>query len=423
MPITYRYHQDTRDGQIYPCVLMPDGKWWSATDSSHSSPGSTDVGHGLVYPDRASALAAVPPGAHMPTILEGSDLVASLGAMPGTQLKSTSWDGTDDYGFNFLPLLSYGFGAFMESDEHANPSYVYSIQVYTGDSHAYGGFGGYPISVRFIVDTFNEPSPFTLFGAGFQGFERGHSTKVTRQIEWVDSIGGTIRGVPMAPATYDEWEIEAEFWVNASQAQAIEAAVPPYGTPTEQAIRIPARGGDATFAGLKPHSTDGAADLYQFPEVRAFSSMGRKGVRQDLYGYRITFALRTFQGGFTVNPQSIAPTTTVPAWLQTKFGSHQSQDWSSQAPATFSASQGVDTGFRPVKHGRRRDVNFNLDHLSTAQVDSLVAMFRGVRHNSVVVQVDNGANGIQSVPVYLKGLSLQRGAGLWWDGALEMVLA
>lgn len=435
---------DARDGHVYTFRLMPDGRWWSdnlayasATSKDYNNDPANRPTYGRLYL-WADAVANAMSGAHIATQTEWQDLVSKAGGdtVAGGYLKSsTLFNGTDLWGFSALPG---GFSTGPNFYDLANAGYWWTSTNVAGTANlwslsiAYDSASqgtalvatGYLFSARMVLDSWpSEVSPFTFLGAPFSGFERGFSVKLNRQIDFVDTIGGTIRGIPKAPAIYDEWEVDTELWVNASQAQILETVVPPYGVPVEQSIRVPTRSGDPTFAGLLPNSSTGVTDTYLYPEVRAFTSMGRKGVRMDLYGYKITFALRCFSDGTATNPQTSAPTTTVPTWLSKKFASHQVQDWSNQSVATFSASNGASTDFRPVKHGRRTDINFNLDHLTVTQASQLVQFFRGVRHNSVTINVDNGPNGVQAVAVYLKGLSLQRGAGLWWDGSLEMVLA
>lgn len=259
-----------------------------------------------------------------------------------------------------------------------------------------------------------------LFGSSFDGFERGMTVNIQRRITVKDSIGGSVRMIPFGGAALDCWKVETEFWCNATNAVLIEAAVPPYGVPGEKYLRLPGRSGVNSFPGLSPNTTDVyGEDAYYCDEVTRFESMGRKGPALNLYGYSVTLKLYESIDGGATNPAT-APTTTAPTWLQQKFSARQLQDWSNtqrygtEAYGYFSASY--------IKHGRRKDVNLNLDHLTASQADQLVAFFRGVRENTTTISVDNGPSGIQSVSVYLVGLQLHR-TGLHWDGTLETVLA
>lgn len=260
---------------------------------------------------------------------------------------------------------------------------------------------------------------FSLFGATFRGFDRGMTVKIQRPITVKQSIGGSVRLIPYADARFDAWEVEAELWVSGAQAQSLEAVVPPYGIPNDQFLRLPRRAGANTFPGLAPFGDSGTYDLYFCEQATSFESMGRKAPKVDLYGYKIGLRLFSHVDG-GIDNIATTPTTTAPTWLQRKFAAHQIQDWSA-TDRSGSAAYGQATPLY-VQHGRRRDVNLNLDHMDQTRADQLVAYFRGVRHNTTSVQIDNGPNGVQTVSVYLAGLELHR-QGLLWDGTLEMVLA
>jgi uncharacterized protein (TIGR02145 family) len=116
MSITYKNYTDSRDGTVYPCVQMPDGKWWFTKNLSYASANShvynndsaNEAIYGRLYPwdDLASAC---PPGCHIPTDAEWTALTTAIGEdVAGTKLKASSalWitnTGTDDYGFSALP--------------------------------------------------------------------------------------------------------------------------------------------------------------------------------------------------------------------------------------------------------------------------------------------------------------------------------
>ena len=261
----------------------------------------------------------------------------------------------------------------------------------------------------------------SLFGAPFDGFERGYSCTVMRNINWVPSIGGTQQGIPVAPAAFDAWEIDAELWIDEDRAEAFEAVFPPYGTPTSNSIVVPPRFGTNTFAGLAPQSSSSGGDTYVNAELVSCESQGRKGPRLNLIGYRIVFRLYCNSAGVETNPAT-TPTTTAPDWLNQKFTAHQIQDWSAQG-VVAEGTAGPSDNYRPVQHGRRRDINMNLDHLSQDRVDNLVAWYRGVRHSKATISIDRGPTGQGGVTVKLVDLKLQRTAAGLWDGTLEMSVA
>lgn len=200
MSITYRQHQDTRDGKIYNCVLMPDGKWWSAVDLDYGGAGyyyNNDPALGAIYGRLYTweeALVACPPGSHLPGDPEWTTLETAISAPDGTKLKANSalWTintGTDDYGFAALPGGHYDYngefvdikslGLFWTSTVTGSGlSYNRKIRILYGNnpsvvtsvvSGVSAGAYAYKLSVRFIVDVFNEPIPPTKIKGAFSG--------------------------------------------------------------------------------------------------------------------------------------------------------------------------------------------------------------------------------------------------------------
>lgn len=346
------------------------------------------------------------------------------------ELKGFQFGGLDTYGFNVKPAGYYiiPWNQFSGSGEDSRiwASDIVSEIAANGELFGINIVGRYNTvfynhmcSVRFIVDAFNEPHPLKLFGVNFDGFERGMTVSIQRPIQVVDSIGGSVKLIPYGPAELDEWRVETELWVKGEWAAELESAVPPYGVPQTTDMYLPPRSGSASFPGLRPALAGSSADKYIHPQVTRFESQGRKGPIVDLFGYFIDFTLRSWAAGVATNPAT-APTTIPPTWLQTKFAARQLQDWSVETATVKSG--GFQATYLRAKHGRRKDINFNLDHLTAAQANELVAFFRGVRHNVTTITCDNGPDGLQAVSVYLVGLQLHR-TGLHWDGTLETVLA
>lgn len=434
MPITYRQHQDTRDGTIYNCVLMPDGKWWAAENLRWAGAGwdyNNDPANSLIYGrlyDRRAASSLVPVGSHLPDDAEFN----ALASLSGASLRDgvTGWTTLDGTNTTGLSMRGGGIGVLLDSSGpfFSNKS-AYGYWACSGGYYAYMQDSSElyvsptasddAMSVRFIVDVFNEPHPIKLFGVNFDGFERGMTVTLKRPINVVDSIGGSVKLIPYGPAILDEWQVETELWVKGEWAAQLETAVPPYGVPGEVALRLPPRSGGVSFPGLLPAEAGASADRYDYPQVTRFEGQGRKGPIIDLHGYFLDFTLRCWAGGNATNPAT-ATTTTAPAWLAQKFAARQLQDWSTQ-DAIYSTA-GAATTYARSKHGRRRDINLNLDHLTESQANELVGLYRGVRHNPVTVTLDNGPEGQTELSVYLVGLQLHR-TGLHWDGTLETVIA
>ena len=169
---------DTRDGQTYKTVKMPDGKTWMAQNLNYKTKsGSWCYYDSLSYCKKygrlynwKTAKTVCPNGWKLPSNQEWDSLVTMAHGLSGRKLKSKSgWhdecerhengNGTDNYGFSALPgggrisagvfysagdygywwtatedsgVLAYGRGMNYEIDyvdEHSfNPSYGFSVR-------------------------------------------------------------------------------------------------------------------------------------------------------------------------------------------------------------------------------------------------------------------------------------------------------
>lgn len=117
---------DKRDGIVYRCIKMGDGRWWMG-ENLHGRFGVYKEGnptetYGLLY-DWESATDYVPEGWSLPTDAEWTTLGEALGGalIAGDKMKSTTgWDddngvsgnGTNSSGWNGLPggLYNEGYG-------------------------------------------------------------------------------------------------------------------------------------------------------------------------------------------------------------------------------------------------------------------------------------------------------------------------
>lgn len=191
MSITYRYHRDTRDGKIYNCVLMPDGKWWSAENLAWEGaawiPPQNDgywdsaLAAARLY-QLSSVLGNLPTGTHLPSLAEWVAMATAANARSkAAPLKSLAgWDprysganGTDQYGFALIGsncmvsigewVSQTGYGGYL----HASDGFVFTYGN-TGIREGYNSDDSW-MAVRFIVDVFNEPIPPTKIKGMFSG--------------------------------------------------------------------------------------------------------------------------------------------------------------------------------------------------------------------------------------------------------------
>jgi len=120
---------DPRDGKTYSTVRMPDGNVWMAENMNWQGAGwcyDNDKAncdkYGRLYTwKEAVAIGNAIPGWHLPTDEEWTALTKAVGVLPGTKLKASSWDGTDDFGFSGLPAGDrHESGAFDNIDKRTN---------------------------------------------------------------------------------------------------------------------------------------------------------------------------------------------------------------------------------------------------------------------------------------------------------------
>lgn len=194
MSVAYYNFTDPRDGKVYPCVQMPDGKWWFAKNLSYATPNSqtyyddpaneTIYGRLYTWDDLANAC---PSGCHIPTDDEWTALTTAIGGDSGTKLKANSslWNtntGTDAYGFSVLPAgYRYDVGAFYglgdlanfwsSSERDASSAWARNFYYTDADVSRFYENETYGFSLRCIVDEV-PPSPSIYPPSGtFQGVQ------------------------------------------------------------------------------------------------------------------------------------------------------------------------------------------------------------------------------------------------------------
>ena len=176
VPETPNTFTDTRDGQKYRTVKMPDGKTWMAQNLNYQTandslryPHSYCEKYGRLY-DWNTATTVCPSGWHLPSDAEWNSLFAAVGGWKtaGEKLKSKSgWNengnGTDNYGFSALPggdrhsdggfdFAGY-YGLWWTATEDDNGLAYYRRMLYRDDrvdEDGYDKSGGY--SVRCVAD-------------------------------------------------------------------------------------------------------------------------------------------------------------------------------------------------------------------------------------------------------------------------------
>ena len=134
-----------------------------------------------------------------------------------------------------------------------------------------------------------------------------------------------------------------------------------------------------------------------------FSALGNVAVGASPYNER----------GF-VHPTGIQ---SVPAILSRKFTAHQLQAYSRLAVPLPINAPTVTAGW----NGMRRDASMSLDHLSSAEADEVVTWFRGQRDTPFSLVNDQAFGpGQPTSNAIARELTVNRGAGWWWDLKLDL---
>ena len=274
----------------------------------------------------------------------------------------------------------------------------------------------------------------------FDGAERDLTIDVDRGIRWKDSIGG-----PPLPMVYgggsaanDLVTLKFTAWVPLSVGQEWEANFPPYviGTPSNPVIDLylpgspttPAIPGFGTYLATGPQA--GSWRLKYLTVVKCVRTLGAKGPNINLYGYSLQVQFQAQGHGAFSNIQNPNPgpdtgyTTiygsSIPTAVIGKFASHQIQDWSSSREPL----PGTNT-YAYVQHGRRFDANIALDHVTANDMAAIIGWYEAVRNNTTPIQAQNAFGpqwGNSFHAAYLTNLTVNRGAGWWWDGMLSISL-
>lgn len=264
-------------------------------------------------------------------------------------------------------------------------------------------------------------------GVPFDGFERGWEMTIDRHIEVIDVVGSRPRLIPLFPtAATDEVDLSAEIWVNGTNAALIESTLPPKGAASTVNLLLQGIPSVAAVAGFGTYSSDNWR-LFGCVLTAPVTSLGRKAVRVDLFGYglQLRFAANAYGlGGASGNERSgAAPTdTTVPAILSRKFSAHQIQDPSvMRSPVPL----GSGAAFPVVVHGRRLDATIQLDHMTEAEATAVCNWFRAIRATPFNVTAAQlfGPGMPSTVSAVATKLTMRRGSGNWWEADLSLSYA
>ena len=263
-----------------------------------------------------------------------------------------------------------------------------------------------------------------------QGTERDWELDIDRGILWGDPVGSWPRGRPLwldaNPQKHDRVDFRYTIWMDAATAKKLESWLPPYKGPTPTAT-VYFQTQDASNPIWPGFGNYVAGDGWKLVNVTLdpLDVMGQKGPIMDLWGYRMTGTFAACGQGTARNERNYTvPTSTAPpAFLATKFGSHQIQDASS-APRPLPVPTTI---FPVVQHGRRRDARVMLDHMEFAEAEAIVNFYRAIRQNKFVYPGDSGDYTSPLGPqrlggelVVAKGLTVRRGSGWWYEGELDI---
>lgn len=269
--------------------------------------------------------------------------------------------------------------------------------------------------------------------ASFEGIEWDLEYTVDRHIAWKDSLGGPPRGLAVMPNTAGVSDgINATFtvWTPSANAANLEAMLPPYGDGYKFDLLLPGLSDTQAFPGFG--QWDGTSNAWKLVSLTPNSpaeSMGRKAPIVDLWGYRFDLHFSAAGGGDYLNELNgqnpyLHGRGSMPSFFGRKFIAHQIQDWSRSATPFPYPNASFTTRYTGVQHGRRRDGAISFDHLSATECQQLVDWFRLVKATPFSYTTDQpfGPGQPNTVNTIARELTVNRGAGWWWDARLEVTL-
>jgi hypothetical protein len=268
----------------------------------------------------------------------------------------------------------------------------------------------------------------SLGNATFEGAEWDIEFTPKLGLKWKDPTGGppTASRTWANPYIRDVVDLTFTLWTNGTQAQVIENQLPggEGGAAWNFDLALPGLSTNSAIPGFGNFS-GGLWTLKNHALTDPIESMGRKAPGVDLYGYRFKGRFSAIGGAaIGANPLNERGNAhpvgiqSVPAVLSRKFIAHQIQVFSKPAyPLPIHAP--IYTG---VRHGLRPDAAMSLDHLTSDEADEVVTWFRGQRDTvfSLASQYPFGPGRGNTVNAISRGLTVNRGAGWWWDLKLDL---
>lgn len=262
--------------------------------------------------------------------------------------------------------------------------------------------------------------------ATFEGIEWDLEYALDLGLRWRDSIGGRPRATRMwaDPYVHDIADFNFTLWTNQAQAQNIELLLPGLSTGWAFDLGLPGLSASAAFPGFGNYSS-GIWSLKSCTLSDNIESMGCKGPRLDLFGYRVQGCFSSVGaaavGTDPANERGLVHPTgiqAIPAVLAHKFAAHQLQRAARPArPLPIHAP--TITG---AHNGQRIDSGMSLDHLSSSEADEVVTWARGQRDTPFAFTNLRpfGPAENNTVTAILRGITVNRGAGWWWDIKLDL---
>lgn len=271
-----------------------------------------------------------------------------------------------------------------------------------------------------------------LGNATFEGMEWDAEYTIDRGLVWADTIGGPPRAARLWAADgayiHDAVDLGFSVWTDAAQAMPFEERMP-----GQSGILAPGLTFDLGLPGLSTNAAlpgfgnfnSGVWVYRACTLLEPFEAFSRKGPRMDLWGYRcktrFTALGNVAVGASPYNERGFVHPTgiqSVPAVLLRKFVAHQPQNYSRLAvPLPVNAPR-----VAAAWNGTRIDMRMSLDHLSSDEGDEVVTWFRGQRDTPFSLTSDqaSGPGQPNTINVIARELTVNRGAGWWWDLKLDL---